>query len=367
MSRPPIAISAHTNRVPVVDGHTEVVSVGFARRVTPSRGHRRAGGFRAPAEVAALPSTPARPIEVGSPSRPAAAATGPRSGRRHDGDRGAGAALPAAGLGWCCWRTTPSAGRRGRRCRTRSCWCAGDLVGPMTVRLALVGDGKMGRARRGARDWSGATRSAPSIDGAENRTARRSPPNGSADAEVALEFTRPEAAPANLLRLAALGLPTVSGTTGWSIGCRRSTADGRPRTARRCSTVPTSLSGVQLFLRAAEDLARQFRGARSSRGSSWSSHHAAKRDAPSGTALAAAGRGRAARIPRGEFPITRSGADSCPGPTRWSTMRPSRPSGWSTWPGAGRRSPPGRCSAAEWLRGREGVFTFDQMLFGEDR
>ncbi len=60
----PISVSAHTNRVPVVDGHLEVVSVGFGRRVTPDEAVAVLEDFRGPAEVAELPSTPARPLEV---------------------------------------------------------------------------------------------------------------------------------------------------------------------------------------------------------------------------------------------------------------------------------------------------------------
>jgi len=59
-----IAMSAHTNRVPVLDGHTETVSIGFSRRVTPEEAIAAMEGFAAPAPVASLPSTPAHPIEV---------------------------------------------------------------------------------------------------------------------------------------------------------------------------------------------------------------------------------------------------------------------------------------------------------------
>ena len=66
-----IAVSAHTSRVAVVDGHTEVVSAGFARRVTPAEALEAYRTFETPAAVANLPSTPARPIEVDSrPDRP---------------------------------------------------------------------------------------------------------------------------------------------------------------------------------------------------------------------------------------------------------------------------------------------------------
>lgn len=76
------SVSAHTNRVPVVDGHLEVVSVGFARRVRPNEAIAAIEAFRAPEEVAALPSTPVRPVEYDPrPDRPQS---------RLDLDRGAG-------------------------------------------------------------------------------------------------------------------------------------------------------------------------------------------------------------------------------------------------------------------------------------
>jgi len=59
-----IAVSAHTNRVPVVDGHTETVSVGFSRRVSPDEARVALERFRPAGRVASLPSTPERPLEV---------------------------------------------------------------------------------------------------------------------------------------------------------------------------------------------------------------------------------------------------------------------------------------------------------------
>jgi aspartate-semialdehyde dehydrogenase len=60
------AVSAHTNRVAVVDGHLETVSVGFGRKVTPEEAIAVLREFRGPPCVAELPSSPARPIEVDS-------------------------------------------------------------------------------------------------------------------------------------------------------------------------------------------------------------------------------------------------------------------------------------------------------------
>jgi aspartate-semialdehyde dehydrogenase len=59
-----MTVSAHTNRVPVIDGHLEAVSLGLGRRITPAEAVAAIESFRAPGDVATLPSTPARPVEV---------------------------------------------------------------------------------------------------------------------------------------------------------------------------------------------------------------------------------------------------------------------------------------------------------------
>jgi aspartate-semialdehyde dehydrogenase len=57
-------VSAHTNRVAVVDGHMMTVSAGFARRVGIDEALAALRAFRAPPCVAGLPSSPNPPIEV---------------------------------------------------------------------------------------------------------------------------------------------------------------------------------------------------------------------------------------------------------------------------------------------------------------
>ena len=67
----PIGMSVHTNRVPVVDGHFEVVSVGLGRRATPDEAIAALREFRGTERVRALPSSPALPVEVDlRPDRP---------------------------------------------------------------------------------------------------------------------------------------------------------------------------------------------------------------------------------------------------------------------------------------------------------
>lgn len=59
-----IAASAMVHRVPVVDGHLVSASLAFRDRPDVEAAIATLAEFRPPAEVAALPSTPARPVEV---------------------------------------------------------------------------------------------------------------------------------------------------------------------------------------------------------------------------------------------------------------------------------------------------------------
>jgi aspartate-semialdehyde dehydrogenase len=58
------AVSAHTSRVAVVDGHLETISVGLGRRVTPDEATAVLREFRGSPCVAGLPSSPNPPVEV---------------------------------------------------------------------------------------------------------------------------------------------------------------------------------------------------------------------------------------------------------------------------------------------------------------
>jgi 4-hydroxy-tetrahydrodipicolinate reductase len=202
------------------------------------------------------------------------------------------------------------------------------------------------------------------LTGAENRGARAITSDRLAGADVAIEFTRPDEAAGNLLALAALGMPTITGTTGW--------LDRLPEVTRAVRTHRTALLhspnfsiGVQLFLRGARQLARILAGQSGFEGFITETHHAAKLDAPSGTAVqlrVALREGDGGR----EFPITSVRGGHAPGTHEvvydapFETIRLEHVA-------RGRQVfALGALAAAEWLKGREGVFTFDQMLFGEE-
>lgn len=104
-------------------------------------------------------------------------------------------------------------------------------------------------------------------------------------ADVAIEFTTPESALDNAEALLALGCPAVIGTTGWSAELPR--LEGMvERVACPALWSPNFSLGVQLFLAIAEDAARRAREVSGLDVHVVETHHTAKKDAPSGTALA---------------------------------------------------------------------------------
>jgi aspartate-semialdehyde dehydrogenase len=71
LASPGLLMSAHTNRVAVIDGHTESVSVGLKTPITPEQATQAFAAFRAPADVEGLPTAPCPPIMVQqAPDRP---------------------------------------------------------------------------------------------------------------------------------------------------------------------------------------------------------------------------------------------------------------------------------------------------------
>jgi 4-hydroxy-tetrahydrodipicolinate reductase len=106
-----------------------------------------------------------------------------------------------------------------------------------------------------------------------------------AGAEVAVEFTRPEAALANIAWCVAHGLHVVSGTTGFE-------PDPRWAEQRDVGVVIAAnfAIGAVLLMRFAEEAARHLPDVEIIE-----LHHADKPDAPSGTSMATARRAAAAR------------------------------------------------------------------------
>jgi 4-hydroxy-tetrahydrodipicolinate reductase len=155
-----------------------------------------------------------------------------------------------------------------------------------SVRVALVGMGRMGRALDALAPERGCTVVAR-LDAAEmDAGISVSDLNG---AQVAIEFTTPESAVRNARTLLGLGCPVVIGTTGWNAQLPE-LSEAVIATRSAALWAPNFSLGVQLFLAFAEDAARRLRGLEGFDTHLVETHHTAKKDAPSGTAIAIAER-----------------------------------------------------------------------------
>lgn len=226
------------------------------------------------------------------------------------------------------------------------------------VRVALIGMGRMGQAIDALAVGRGCTVVARLDAEVMQRGVTRA---DLGDADVAIEFTTPHTAVANTAAVLALGCPVVLGTTGWS-------AD-RPRldAAVQASHVPVLWSpnfsiGVQLFLSLAEEAGRRLRALSGFDLHVVETHHTAKLDAPSGTALAIAD-----RIESGlglAVPIASVRVGSVPG-THDIVIDGAFEQVRLTHEARDRRVfADGALTAARWLAGRRGdaIFTMQDML-----
>ncbi len=176
------------------------------------------------------------------------------------------------------------------------------------MRLLLVGHGRMGRLVEAlAPDYGFAVAGIVTEAAGPEGIARA----GVGLVDAAIDFTRPEAVPRNLPQLAARGISTVIGTTGW----QAREAEMREVAAGAGIGVVASANfsmGMQLFQMLAEEAARRF-GPRPEFGA-WihEIHHAAKLDAPSGTALMLEGAMRASGY-TATIDVAASRAGSVPG------------------------------------------------------
>jgi 4-hydroxy-tetrahydrodipicolinate reductase len=185
-----------------------------------------------------------------------------------------------------------------------------------------------------------------------------------AGADVAIEFTEPDAVAGNVERLAALRLPVVVGTTGWRTHMDRvKTAVERHGTALVWS--PNFSIGVNVFSRLVSEAARMLSDEPQYGAWAWEIHHQTKRDAPSGTMLKLVAEMKEAGYPRpidmssnraGAHPGTHEiGFDSAADTITLRHTARSRE-------GFGR----GALKAARWIfenKGKQGIFKFSDILF----
>jgi 4-hydroxy-tetrahydrodipicolinate reductase len=154
------------------------------------------------------------------------------------------------------------------------------------IRVAVAGAaGRMGQtvcaAVEGADDMELTGRADPSLDTPLSAVL--------GEANVVVDFTLPDQAVPNASEAARAGVHVVIGTTGWDEAALRAAVAGAPG---KVFAAPNFAIGAVLMMRFATEASKIMAGAEIIE-----YHHAAKLDAPSGTAA------RTARLMEGEVPI----------------------------------------------------------------
>ena len=228
-------------------------------------------------------------------------------------------------------------------------------------RVAVIGTGKMGRAiatLAAERGWPVVA----TVAGQTNRDGLGITRESLAGADVAIEFTTPAAAAANVRACVRAGCPVVTGTTGWEDERRAVEAEVSAAGGAMLWSPNFSL-GVNLFWQIAELATRLAGHAGGFDAHIIETHHRAKQDAPSGTALtlqrlASAAWGR-------EIAVTSVRVGSVPGTHELVLDAPYEQLRVVHEARDRRVFAEGALAAARWLVGRHGVFTMRDFLQSE--
>jgi len=225
-------------------------------------------------------------------------------------------------------------------------------------RVAVIGDGKMGQAIKQLAIEKGWQVTAL-VGERESAGGKGISARSLGDPEVAVEFTQPDAAVANVTAALRAGIPVVIGTTGWY--------DSLPEVTRIAKETGTSLLwspnfslGVNVMIELARYAGTLMRMLEDFDAHIVETHHTRKKDAPSGTAIA----------------IAKAASDSLERPIPTTSVRTGSVPGTHEliFDGAfeqlsithlardRRVFAEGALKAADWLIGKRGVFTMRDVL-----
>jgi 4-hydroxy-tetrahydrodipicolinate reductase len=232
-------------------------------------------------------------------------------------------------------------------------------------RLALVGYGKMGQMIERLSNSQGFD-VVLRLDEFNNAHGKGMTREGFQNVDVAIEFSTPEAAPENLIRLAELGVTCVCGTTGWAAKHLAEVTTAVDKAGTGLVWSPNFSIGVAVFEKLTALASKLFAEESSYGAWAWEIHHDQKKDAPSGTLgrlvelMKSAGYTRTIDVSSnraGSHPGTHEiGFDS---PADTVTLRHTARSreGFAL----------GALKSARFILGRRGVYTFEDVLFGAQR
>jgi 4-hydroxy-tetrahydrodipicolinate reductase len=221
------------------------------------------------------------------------------------------------------------------------------------MKILLIGHGRMGRLIESLAPAHGCE-----ISGIV--TSRSEADALGAPADVAIDFTAGPAVRANLIRLADRKLNVVIGTTGWSgdeAACREVVA----RAGIGVIASPNFSPGVHVFRTIVEQAARLFVSQPDVGAWIHERHHAAKKDAPSGTALMLQ-RAMAAKGYDRPIDVSATRAGSIPGTHVVGFDAPAETVTLTHEVRDRAVFAHGALEAAKWVQGRRGWFTMADWL-----
>lgn len=224
--------------------------------------------------------------------------------------------------------------------------------------IAIIGDGKMGQAIRQLaieKGWKVAAMlgERESANGAGITSASLGKAN------VAVEFTQPDAAVANVTASLRAGVPVVVGTTGWYDSLAEVT-----RVATETGTgllwSPNFSLGVNVLIELARYAGTLMQPLEGFDAHIVETHHSRKKDAPSGTAIAI-GKAASDALDR-PIPTTSVRTGSVPGTHELIFDGAFEQLALTHLARDRRVFAEGALQAASWLIGKKGVFTMRDVL-----
>jgi 4-hydroxy-tetrahydrodipicolinate reductase len=178
------------------------------------------------------------------------------------------------------------------------------------------------------------------------------------DPDVAIEFTEPASAVPNIMACIHEGVPVVVGTTGWYSSLPLIT-EAVDEEGGSLLWAPNFSVGVAAFIELAKEAARIV--SRSGFSAALvETHHSAKKDAPSGTALSIV-QAMEGQLEK-EIPVTSIRTGSVPGTHELIFDAPFEQIVMRHEARDRRVFADGALRAADWLRGKKGVFTMRDVL-----
>ena len=231
------------------------------------------------------------------------------------------------------------------------------------MKIAIVGYGKMGRLiDQLAPEYDSEV--VLRLDEYNNADGSGITRESFAGIDVAIEFSTPHTVVANVERLAAVGVNTVVGTTGWAEDYDK-VRSAVERAGTGLVWSPNFSVGVNVFVRIVQQAAELLRDEKEYGAWAWEIHHDTKKDAPSGTLIKLVEQMRAAGYSRpidvgsnraGRHPGTHEiGFDSAADTITLRHAARSR-EGFAR----------GALKAAKWVCGKRGIFEFSETLFARE-